>query len=67
MAGAMIALAVGLLTPIGAVLLRPLEDRFPQPSADMPSPAGSSYLAAPWKRQNRKRVGRSTWTPRPPG
>ncbi|MGO8847226.1 MAG: YdcF family protein [Methylocella sp.] len=44
MAGAIIALAVGLLTPIGAVLLRPLEDRFPQPSADMPSPAGIIVL-----------------------
>jgi len=44
MAGAIIALAVGLLTPIGAVILRPLEDRFPQPSTDMPSPAGIIVL-----------------------
>ena len=44
MAGAMIALAVGSLTPIGVVLLRPLEDRFPQPSAAMPPPTGIIVL-----------------------
>jgi uncharacterized SAM-binding protein YcdF (DUF218 family) len=44
MAGAIIALAVGLLTPISAIILRPLEDRFPQPSADMPAPAGIIVL-----------------------
>jgi uncharacterized SAM-binding protein YcdF (DUF218 family) len=44
MAGAIIALAVGLLTPIGAVILRPLEDRFPQPSPNLPEPAGIIVL-----------------------
>jgi uncharacterized SAM-binding protein YcdF (DUF218 family) len=44
MAGAIIALAAGLLTPIGVVLLRPLEDRFPQPSLNMPEPAGIIVL-----------------------
>jgi uncharacterized SAM-binding protein YcdF (DUF218 family) len=44
MAGAIIALAIGLLTPIGAIVLRPLEDRFPQPPADMPAPAGIIVL-----------------------
>ena len=36
--------AVGSLTPIGVVLLRPLEDRFPQPSAAMPPPTGIIVL-----------------------
>ena len=44
MAGAMIALALGLLTPIGAMILRPLEDRFPPPAADMPAPDGIIVL-----------------------
>ena len=44
MAGAIIALAVGLLTPLGALLLQPLEDRFPPPSADIPAPAGIIVL-----------------------
>lgn len=44
MAGAIIALAVGLLTPLGAALLRPLEDRFPLPPADMAAPAGIIVL-----------------------
>ncbi|MGH6811938.1 MAG: YdcF family protein [Methylocella sp.] len=44
MAGAIIALAAGLFTPLGALLLRPLEDRFPQPAADIPAPAGIIVL-----------------------
>ena len=44
MVGAIVALAVGLLTPIGAILLRPLEERFPQPPADIPAPAGIIVL-----------------------
>lgn len=35
--------AVGF-TPLGALVLRPLEDRFPQPSADMPPPDGIVVL-----------------------
>jgi len=44
MAGAIIVLAAGLLTPLGAVLLRPLEERFPPPPADIPAPAGIIVL-----------------------
>jgi uncharacterized SAM-binding protein YcdF (DUF218 family) len=44
MAGAIIALAIGFVTPLGAVLMRPLEDRFPQPPADMPAPTGIIVL-----------------------
>jgi uncharacterized SAM-binding protein YcdF (DUF218 family) len=43
MAGAIIVLAAGLLTPLGAVLLRPLEERFPPPPA-FPAPAGIIVL-----------------------
>jgi uncharacterized SAM-binding protein YcdF (DUF218 family) len=43
-AGAIFALAAFLLTPLGALLLRPLEDRFPQPPADMPAPTGIIVL-----------------------
>ena len=32
------------LSPIGALLLRPLENRFPQPPADMPAPDGIVVL-----------------------
>ncbi|HEX3496020.1 MAG TPA: YdcF family protein [Methylocella sp.] len=44
MAGAIIALAAGLLTPLGALLLRPLEDRFPPLPAGIPAPAGIIVL-----------------------
>ena len=44
MAGAIIALAAGLLTPLGAFLLRPLEERFPPPPANIPAPAGIIVL-----------------------
>jgi len=44
MAGAIVALAAFLLMPLGALLLRPLEDRFPQPPAGMPAPAGIIVL-----------------------
>ncbi len=44
MAGAIIALAAELLTPLGAALLRPLEDRFPRQAADIPAPAGIIVL-----------------------
>ncbi|WGJ15117.1 YdcF family protein [Methylocapsa sp. D3K7] len=44
MASAIIALAIGMLTPIGAMILRPLEDRFPTPAADMPAPDGIIVL-----------------------
>lgn len=44
MAGAVLALGICLLTPLGTALLRPLEERFPQPSADMPPPTGIIVL-----------------------
>jgi uncharacterized SAM-binding protein YcdF (DUF218 family) len=43
-AGAIFALAAFLLTPLGALLLRPLEDRFPQPPAEMIAPTGIIVL-----------------------
>lgn len=42
--GAVIALALGSMTPVGALLLRPLEDRFPQAPAGLPAPAGIIVL-----------------------
>jgi uncharacterized SAM-binding protein YcdF (DUF218 family) len=44
MAGAIIALAVGLFTPLGTLLLRPLEGRYPPPPANIPAPAGIVVL-----------------------
>jgi uncharacterized SAM-binding protein YcdF (DUF218 family) len=44
MAGAILTLAAGLLTPLGALLLRPLEDRFPQPAPGMAAPDGIIVL-----------------------
>jgi uncharacterized SAM-binding protein YcdF (DUF218 family) len=41
---AILPLAFGLLTPIGAIVLRPLEDRFPSPPANMPEPSGIIVL-----------------------
>jgi uncharacterized SAM-binding protein YcdF (DUF218 family) len=46
MAGAILLLAIDLLTQIGAILLRPLEDRFPQPPESLPEPAGIIVLGA---------------------
>src|SRR3984893_19445964 len=43
-AGAILAVAAGLLTPLGVVLLWPLEERFPRPPADIPDPAGIIVL-----------------------
>ncbi len=41
---AILLLAVGLLTPAGALILRPLEDRFPQPPVNLAEPAGIIVL-----------------------
>jgi uncharacterized SAM-binding protein YcdF (DUF218 family) len=41
---ALIATAIIFYSPISALLLRPLEDRFPQPPADMPAPDGIIVL-----------------------
>jgi uncharacterized SAM-binding protein YcdF (DUF218 family) len=41
---AIVALAVACFSPLGAVLLRPLEDRFPTPPANMPPPTGIIVL-----------------------
>lgn len=41
---ALILLAVAGFSPAGALLLRPLEDRFPPPPANMPTPTGIIVL-----------------------
>ncbi|WP_131116201.1 YdcF family protein [Lichenihabitans psoromatis] len=43
LAGTVLLLAGGVL-PVGTLLLRPLEDRFPQPPADLPAPTGIIVL-----------------------
>jgi uncharacterized SAM-binding protein YcdF (DUF218 family) len=42
--GAIVLLAALALTPIGLLLVAPLEDQFPQPPADMPPPDGIIVL-----------------------
>jgi uncharacterized SAM-binding protein YcdF (DUF218 family) len=44
MAGAILGLALCLLSPLGALLLRPLETRFPAPGAELPTPTGIIVL-----------------------
>lgn len=44
MVGAILGLALCLLSPLGALLLRPLETRFPAPGANLPDPAGIIVL-----------------------
>lgn len=44
MAGTIVVLAIGVLTPLGAFLLRPLEDRFPRPPAEIATPTGIIVL-----------------------
>jgi uncharacterized SAM-binding protein YcdF (DUF218 family) len=44
MVGAIITLAAELLTPLGAVVLRPLENRFQAPPPGLPAPAGIIVL-----------------------
>ena len=39
-----IGLALAAFSPLGSLLLRPLEDRFPRPPADMPAPTGIVVL-----------------------
>ena len=41
---AAVMLLVAAFSPLSALLLRPLEDRFPQPPADMPAPTGIVVL-----------------------
>lgn len=41
---AILGIAVGLLTPLGAAMMRPLEGRFPPPSANLPEPAAIIVL-----------------------
>lgn len=43
-AGAALALAFLAIAPVGNALLRPLEDRFSQPAANMPAPTGVILL-----------------------
>jgi uncharacterized SAM-binding protein YcdF (DUF218 family) len=42
--GAILLLIAAAVTPVGYLLLAPLEDRFPQPPADMPAPDGIIIL-----------------------
>jgi uncharacterized SAM-binding protein YcdF (DUF218 family) len=44
MVGAALGLGLCLLTPLGALLMRPLEARFPAPAADLPAPTGIIVL-----------------------
>jgi uncharacterized SAM-binding protein YcdF (DUF218 family) len=39
-----VLLVIACFSPLGSLLLRPLEDRFPAPSADLPPPAGIIVL-----------------------
>lgn len=41
---AIMLIAIAGFSPLGAALLRPLEDRFPPPPADMPAPTGIIVL-----------------------
>ena len=41
---AAVLLLVAAFSPLSALVLRPLEDRFPQPAADMPAPTGIVVL-----------------------
>jgi uncharacterized SAM-binding protein YcdF (DUF218 family) len=43
-AGAVVALAILAFSPLGGLTLRPLEDRFPLPGADLPAPTGIIVL-----------------------
>ena len=45
--GAVVALVLCGVLPVGRLLLRPLEDRFPQASLDGPAPAGIVVLGGP--------------------
>ncbi len=58
-AGAVVLLAIGVLTPFGPALLRPLEDRFAPPAPDSPPPTGIIVLGggvSPALTQARKQV-----------
>ena len=41
---AILVLIVAAMTPLGLILVSPLEDRFPEPPADLPPPAGIIVL-----------------------
>lgn len=41
---AILLLAVASFSPLGSLVLRPIEDRFPQPPVDLPAPAGIIVL-----------------------
>jgi len=43
-ATAVVLLAIAAFSPLGGLLLRPLEDRFPLPGAELPSPTGIIVL-----------------------
>jgi len=60
-------LPFGLLTPIGAVLLRPWRTVSRNRPADMPSPAGIIVLGGAVETAKSEARGQVYWTPRPPG
>ncbi len=41
---AIVLIAIAGFSPLGSLLLRPLEDRFPRPPADLPAPTGIIVL-----------------------
>lgn len=43
-AAALVLLAISIMTPFPALIMQPLEDRFPQAAADPPAPAGIIVL-----------------------
>jgi uncharacterized SAM-binding protein YcdF (DUF218 family) len=62
-AGAILVLAAGLLTPLGALLIRPLEDRFPPPPPDLPAPAGIIVLGGAMETDRSQARGQIYLTP----
>ena len=63
MAGAIIALAAGLLTPLVTLLLGPLEERFPRPPGDIPPPAGIIVLGGALDTEKSEARGQIYFTP----
>lgn len=60
---AILLLALALLTPFGALLIRPLEDRFPQPPADTPAPAAIIVLGGGMETDRSEARGQIYFTP----
>ncbi|MCL2384600.1 MAG: YdcF family protein [Alphaproteobacteria bacterium] len=58
MGSAILGLAIGSCTPISALLLRPLEDRFPKPPPDLPEPTGIIVLGGALNTERSQTRGR---------